>query len=708
MQDLIIYLIKSAGLLCLFYAGYFFLLKNDTHFEQNRFFLLAGIFTSLFLPLLEITHTVPVESSSTPVFLENFSAGQIANSPVRSTKIDWWQIGGIIYLAGLGFFLLKFLFELFSLLKLIYSHKATKKGDHYYIKQTESLQPFSFFKYIVYNPAQHSPEELELILKHEQSHARQWHSIDQLLSSLCTYLLWFNPLAWLYRKGVVQNLEYLADKEVIAAQVSKREYQKTLLKICFDGLQPALTNQFYQSLIKKRILMINKKDSQKSTFWKTSLLLPFLLLFIFSFNVKTVAMAVPTLNQQQEPEVETSVYVTKDTQEKALRSYERLFEKQGVELKFSNLKYNAGLITNVVVSFRRKSNGTTGNLSLSNSKGIGSLLISVNENEVTMTPTASAPQDKEGSLSGIGNAPLYIIKGQEYKTAELIEKYLVLKGEWNFLKPQEAEKMYGSKAKDGAIIIAEANIIKSFKEALKEMDLKQRSFSQNYIQVKKDAPPVLLGVKTEVSEKTKSAFGNRKGERADGNFKLQKVQYHYEDDDIIAIETGNEKDQKVIFQETTPLVVIDGKVKDKDFNLEELVPSTMKSMNVLKGSQAVEKYGDQGKNGVLEIEMKSAEEIKAEKANKKKESFTLGSWRFEDEEKGNSSLTILGGKKDVSAHVPFRGLVVLNGKTMPDSFDPDSISTETIEKITVLKGPHGVEKYGEKAAKGVIEITTKK
>src|SRR5690606_36304190 len=104
------------------------------------------------------------------------------------------------------------------------------------------------------------------------------------------------------RKSMVQNLEYLADKEVIDTQVSKKEYQQALLKICIANFQPALTNQFYQSFIKTRIMMLNKNTGQKPNFWKTSLVLPFLAVFIFFFNVKTVA--------QEAEQEKTATHVT--------------------------------------------------------------------------------------------------------------------------------------------------------------------------------------------------------------------------------------------------------------------------------------------------------------------------------------------------------------------------------------------------------------
>jgi hypothetical protein len=52
-----------------------------------------------------------------------------------------------------------------------------------------------------------------------------------------------------------------------------------------------------------------------------------------------------------------------------------------------------------------------------------------------------------------------------------------------------------------------------------------------------------------------------------------------------------------------PLIVIDG-VITSDINLNDLNPTTIKSMNVLKGENATTKYAEKGANGVIEITTK--------------------------------------------------------------------------------------------------------
>ncbi|MGB7786333.1 MAG: M56 family metallopeptidase [Salinimicrobium sp.] len=695
MQELIIYLLKSAGLIGLFYAAYYFLLRNDTNFKRNRFFLIAGVFTSLFLPLLQFTRTILVPAKEIPFALQNITF-ETTTGIDSSNPVDWWQIAGIAYLVGLGFFLLKFSAELFSLLKLIHVHEKKKEEGFYLIKKEGVDQPFSFFKYIVIDPAAHSASELKMILSHEQTHARQWHSLDQLLINMMVYLFWFNPFAWLYRKSVVQNLEYLADNEVISKQESRNEYQKTLLKISIGGAQPSLTNQFYQSLIKKRIIMLNRNTAQKTHFWKTGIVLPFLALFIFTFNIKTEAQETPSQSAVTS-RTEITVYITKTSDQKALNAFKKLFKNQGIDLKFENVNFSEGILTNITVSFE-SSSGANGNLSLNNSEGIGPLMISTDGSSVTMTPVAAVPETAKNPLEDIGNSPLFVIGGKEYEAAQLFGKYVQIKGDWKVLKPREARSQFGRKAKDGAIVIAEENIIEDFKESLKKIDLDEMPTKQTFIHIEEGKQPALIAVDSKItSNETSKLIG----------FEAQEIKFQKEPEDIIAIERGNDNDQMIYFQGPTPLLVIDGEIQNKDFDLEKVNPSVIKSMNVIKGKNAVEKYGDQGKDGVLEITLKSDEEIESEDLQNKKQSFTLSSWRYNDREKGNNTLTILNGNKNHSHHLPQESLLVLDGKVMGENFDRGSIHPQDIEKITVLKGPQATEKYGKKAAKGVIEITTK-
>lgn len=78
----------------------------------------------------------------------------------------------------------------------------------------------------------------------------------------------------------------------------------------------------------------------------------------------------------------------------------------------------------------------------------------------------------------------------------------------------------------------------------------------------------------------------------------------------IKIEDKNIK----ITSDMKPLFIVDGKEFDKSA-AGELKPDDIATINVLKGEKATEKYGDQGKDGVVEITLKKENLVEAEVKN---------------------------------------------------------------------------------------------
>ena len=210
MENFLLYLLKASALLGVFYLSYFFLLKKETSFELNRKFMIGGIFTSALLPFIYLTKKVYVEASASP--FNYIMVTSEATPPSLEQSIDWWNIAGIIYFIVTISFLLRLCLQLITVARLILSHKSKKENGLNYLQVSENQLPFSFFNYIAFNPEKHSQKDLDLILEHERVHATQLHSVDIILVNLVSCILWFNPFAWLYKKSVEQNLEFIADK----------------------------------------------------------------------------------------------------------------------------------------------------------------------------------------------------------------------------------------------------------------------------------------------------------------------------------------------------------------------------------------------------------------------------------------------------------------------------------------------------------------
>ena len=291
MEMFSIYLLKSTGILLLFLVCYLLFLRKETFFNHTRWFLLIGLFFAIGLPLVAIE--IPVIVDSTPIyFIKN-----VVDIPVTSiattelpteSNVDWWFILTVVYSIGALVIVGKLITQLFSLRKLISTGKLSKFNGISIIETTKEISPFSFMNYIIYNPKKHQKLELYTILKHEEFHVRKRHSLDIILAHILLIFHWFNPLFWWYKKLIQQNLEFATDCASVSIN-DKKEYQYLLLKMNSNSINYSLSNPFYNSLIKKRIIMLNKKQSHKRNLLKYATILPMLVGFVVLFNTKTIA-----------------------------------------------------------------------------------------------------------------------------------------------------------------------------------------------------------------------------------------------------------------------------------------------------------------------------------------------------------------------------------------------------------------------------------
>ena len=344
MEALFTFIAKSSGLLVLFYCAYFFLLRKETFFNSNRWFLLAGLITSVVLPFVVYTKIVWVDPTPMPAM--NYSTSYVPHNimntiPEESFEINWNYIAIAIY--GIGFLalIIKFATDFYSLNSVLKGREIQQEADFKFIDIEENIAPFSYFDYIVYNSSLYSASELESILEHEKVHSDQNHTVDVIISRIFCVLFWFNPIIWLYKKAILQNLEFIADYEAAKKISDKKAYQYTLLKITTHETCVAITNHFYQSLIKKRIVMLNKNQSKKTNYWKYCTIIPALAAFVFLFQIEIIAQE---KKETQEVTTATSddVYkIEKTTTDQELKVIsEKIKQKHDFDVAISNVKRN--------------------------------------------------------------------------------------------------------------------------------------------------------------------------------------------------------------------------------------------------------------------------------------------------------------------------------------------------------------------------------
>ncbi|NNT73077.1 hypothetical protein HKT18_12705 [Flavobacterium sp. IMCC34852] len=366
METLFIYLLKSSGLIAVFYLAYHFLVRKETFFNSNRWFLITGLFTSLLLPLFSIKKIVYVERPK--INLEDLVAYTNTASVPQEVPIaetfDWMQMIWMGYILIALFLLAKIIVNFISLFQMLYQQQKVKNENFTLVDLNHDIAPFSFFNYIVFNSALYTQEELQSILLHEKVHSQEKHSFDVMVAKIFCILFWFNPFVWLYKKAIIQNLEYIADQKAVQQLQDPKVYQRALLKAISHQNCLSITNNFYQSLIKKRIVMLNTNQSHKRNSWKYTLVIPILIGFIMLFQIKTIAQEKESnaqLAKSLQHREEIRLVIDKNATEAELKEEaKRLKENHGITLKCSKIKRNdKGEITAIKVEYKDK-NGNKG------------------------------------------------------------------------------------------------------------------------------------------------------------------------------------------------------------------------------------------------------------------------------------------------------------------------------------------------------------
>ena len=567
------YLLKVSAVTVIFYVFYKIFLQRDTFFESNRWFLLIGLITSVFIPLF----VIPIYLEQTPVSLDAFVFTEDAVITNNNSSINLLSLLKTAYFLGIFLFTLRFMLQLKSLFPLLITSETQKLGRFKFLKTQENISPFSFFNYIVYNPQPFNETELEQIISHEKVHVQQYHTIDVILAQIACIAFWFNPFIWLYNNDLKQNLEFIADKTAINDANCKKSYQYTLLKTSVPKHHLALTNNFYNSLIKKRIVMLHKSKSKKINLLKYSLIIPVLGLFLMSFNTKEVIIentALPVKNEKninsellqinQEP---YKVIITKDASKEDLDKIKAESKNNGVTLKFKGIKRNSkNEIIAISASFKN-TNGS-GNYYLTGDepikpfayyRDINSFGFKGISEKSNLKKVVFISEDGEKHMlnqTDTDDNVFVFSTGDGNEDQMEIEKFIIKGGDSLHIKKMESHDKVLFITKDG--------------------DDKK---GHKVIKIKTDGNDDDLTWTTEEAEEI--IFITKDGDA----IKKHKV---------VKIETDGKE----------PLYLIDGKEITRE-EMNNISPETIDKVEVLKGDSATEKYGDKGKNGVVIITTKN-------------------------------------------------------------------------------------------------------
>jgi len=211
------------------------------------------------------------------------------------------------YLFGLLLFGGSFLLQIAVLLYQSYSRPVIRDGRFRIVEIRGNRAPCSFGNTIFINPENYDWETYNQILIHEKVHVSGRHTLDILLAEIAVVLQWFNPFVWLYRREVENNLEFLTDASVLShREVERSAYQLSLLRVSAPHLPFSITNNYNQSLLKRRIVMMNSKRSSVHTVWKYFFLLPILTVLVCALNKPAVFAATEKSAQSDRSETKAN------------------------------------------------------------------------------------------------------------------------------------------------------------------------------------------------------------------------------------------------------------------------------------------------------------------------------------------------------------------------------------------------------------------
>lgn len=558
MEPLLIYLLKASGILILFHAAYEFLLKKETFFRINRAFLLLGFLMALILPSVVITNYIELPATKQLLSASQTSLGAVTNP--ANGGIDLIQLLQFVFIIGIAILACRFLIQLLSVRKLVRSSRLIRIQGLTLVEIPAEIAPFSFFKYIFYNPDQFGDEELQAILEHEKIHCRQWHSLDILFAQLILILLWLNPVSWLYFNNIKQNLEFLADSEATERVASRKTYEYTMLKVSGNLEVIPITNNFYNSIIKKRIVMLHQSKSNKWNALKILIIMPVLALFLWSFNSRTIYVS-PDDNQvsvasQSTTDQTIEIRIDKDTSTEELEELKKDLAKKGIDFSYTVVHNEQNEIIDLDISFSGGEND--------NKTFVGSS--SFNNDGEPIDPVTIV-FDKDNNLFLMNN------EGEDVKIIEREEHIST----WVHADDDAHQtiEIY----KDNGKETIKVNGKEVSREEFEEME-EGTEGHQKKIKIKK----VIKGDK-------------------DSHVMIMSDHDSAHEIEVISGDGGSFFFAEGELDEDW-LILLNGKEVEQDA-IKGLEAGDIETMNVIKGKKASKKYGNKAKEGVLEITTKN-------------------------------------------------------------------------------------------------------
>ncbi len=282
MPVLIEYLLKVSIALAVVYLFYQLVLRRLTFYNWNRWYLVGYSLLCFAIPFMNITDFL-FRHELEGVQLIRFIP--VYDLQIKDPGFEWsrWTIAIAVLTTGVLIMGVRMLLQLLSLQRIKTKATLLNEGEVKLFHVDEHIIPFSFNNGIYINRLLHTEAELQEIIRHEFVHVKQKHSIDILFAELLCMLLWFHPAVWLIRKAIRQNLEFIADENVLQDGIDKKQYQYLLLKVVGNN-HFSIAPNFNFSSLKNRIIMMNQNQSARVQAIRFLFILPLIAVLLLAFR----------------------------------------------------------------------------------------------------------------------------------------------------------------------------------------------------------------------------------------------------------------------------------------------------------------------------------------------------------------------------------------------------------------------------------------
>ena len=591
MGTFLVYILKSAACLAVFYLFYKLLMSRDTFHRFNRFALLELLVLSSLLPLVEASVNSPAAVQETMLTLEQLllmadiqPEGESMAAATPSATVLWLRAALLVYLTGIVFFIVRNLCSLARLDRLIRQGKREaldsylpdrKEKNVRLVVHDHDIAPFSWMHWIVIARKDLEENGREILI-HELAHIRNRHSWDLLLADLCIFVQWFNPAAWLLKQELQNIHEYEADETVLREGVNARNYQMLLIKKAVGTRLYSMANSFNHSSLKKRITMMLKEKSNPWARAKYLYILPLAALAVTAFarpevsavadEISAVKVIAPAVHDSIQPNVQPAVAAPSSALDQ-MPEFPGGMEALNTYLR-NNIRYpqeaqKAGIQGRVIIQFIVSKDG------------------SITDAEVV--ESVDPQLDAEG-LRLIKNMPRWkpgMRKGQAIRVKQTLPIRFAFTKTSD--KPENSNSIF---LKNG-----------SYNSSLKDVILLVNGQEVSPEIFRAIDPQRIQSVTVLKDQASLAKYTTDKSKTGIIQVKLKKEE-QASDINIPTIRFDS--------QTSKALVIIDGKAADATA-VQTLSPSQIKSIKVLKGQQAVDLFGEAAKNGAICVSTRSAE-----------------------------------------------------------------------------------------------------